>query len=300
MTIPVLWPWQGSKVRLAPFIVSRLPPHQRYVEPFAGTAAVLLAKPRAPIEVLNDRNQDLVAVYRCLQDPVLTRRLYRRVQWTPVSRAEWLRAQEPLTSPDLVEQAARFLVRMTQSFNGLPGRKAWGGGLGPIVPRIDRTLRRFAPVADRLRGVALECAPWDAVVARCESPETLFFVDPPYRTDHEDAETAYDATAPWTVADWDALLTWALGSPAMIVLTHYPHPDLHRLADAGWHHETLSVWVNAKARTRRLGIADGHLDAEHDRRDEQIWWSPRAWDRVMHQLTLWDFVSDGPDAEDLG
>jgi DNA adenine methylase len=39
--------YYGSKVTVAPQIVARLPPHRAYVKPFAGSLAVLLAKPPA-------------------------------------------------------------------------------------------------------------------------------------------------------------------------------------------------------------------------------------------------------------
>ena len=38
------------------------------MEPFAGAAAMLLALPPSPVEVLNDRNRDLIGFYRVLQD----------------------------------------------------------------------------------------------------------------------------------------------------------------------------------------------------------------------------------------
>lgn len=44
----------GGKNRIAPWIISFFPPHKIYVEPFGGSAAVLLNKQPAWMEVYND------------------------------------------------------------------------------------------------------------------------------------------------------------------------------------------------------------------------------------------------------
>jgi site-specific DNA-adenine methylase len=44
MKIKAIAPWYGSKRTLAPRIINQLGPHTTYVEPFAGSLAVLLAK----------------------------------------------------------------------------------------------------------------------------------------------------------------------------------------------------------------------------------------------------------------
>ena len=60
--------WHGGKAYLARKIVSMLPVHKTYVEPFAGGLSVLLNKPRSAREIVGDLNADLIGFYRCLQD----------------------------------------------------------------------------------------------------------------------------------------------------------------------------------------------------------------------------------------
>src|SRR6266545_6715117 len=78
--------YYGGKTSLAERIVELLPPHRHYVEPFAGSLAVLLAKPPAPFETVNDLDQQLMTFWRVLRDrgPELARVCYL----TPHARAE--------------------------------------------------------------------------------------------------------------------------------------------------------------------------------------------------------------------
>ena len=78
--------WFGGKAQLATRIVALLPEHHTYVEPFGGSAAVLLAKQPSPVEVLNDMDGDLVNFWFVLRD--YPAELERRLALTPYSRAE--------------------------------------------------------------------------------------------------------------------------------------------------------------------------------------------------------------------
>ena len=65
------FPWFGGKSRAAPLIWDALGDVTNYVEPFAGSLAVLLNRPHAPqIETVNDKDSFLSNVWRAIQaDP---------------------------------------------------------------------------------------------------------------------------------------------------------------------------------------------------------------------------------------
>lgn len=78
--------YYGGKTQLAERIVATLPPHKHYVEPFAGSLAVLLAKPPTTMETVNDLDGDLMTFWRVLRDRPAD--LIRACALTPHSRGE--------------------------------------------------------------------------------------------------------------------------------------------------------------------------------------------------------------------
>src|SRR5699024_3629407 len=88
----------GGKTTLAPKIAKLLPAHDHYVEPFAGSLAVLLAKPRSKIETVNDLDEDLMTFWRVLREQ--PEALERQARLTPYSRKEMNIAFQELSNRD--------------------------------------------------------------------------------------------------------------------------------------------------------------------------------------------------------
>jgi site-specific DNA-adenine methylase len=58
----------GGKSGLRETIISLIPEHKTYVEPFAGAAWILFGKPTSMVECLNDINGDLVNLWRVIRE----------------------------------------------------------------------------------------------------------------------------------------------------------------------------------------------------------------------------------------
>jgi DNA adenine methylase len=112
--------YYGGKQKLAAQIVAMMPEHVAYLEPFAGGAAVLFAKPPAERETLNDLDGTVMRFWRALREQ--PEALASAVALTPYSRGEWLACSD-FDVPDDVECARRLLVNIDHSFSR--SRRSW-------------------------------------------------------------------------------------------------------------------------------------------------------------------------------
>ncbi|MEM4297255.1 MAG: DNA adenine methylase, partial [Nitrososphaerota archaeon] len=74
---------------MADKIVQLLPAHRVYVEPFAGAANVLFAKPKSEMEVLNDLDWRITTLLRVLKEPAMYEELVHSLRYTLYSRNEF-------------------------------------------------------------------------------------------------------------------------------------------------------------------------------------------------------------------
>ncbi len=180
--------YHGAKWTIAPFIIEHFPTHRAYCEPFGGSACVLLSKKPSTIEIYNDLYLDVVNFFRVLREQ--PNKLVRAIQLTPNARREYLRAYDALKSPlaesasaaTRLERARVFYVSTQQSFCGM---RKWDSAWR--TSKVSRTnvlrwlrVEHLYEIADRLRPVQIECRDVFDIFDKYDSPETLFYLDPPY------------------------------------------------------------------------------------------------------------------------
>ncbi len=175
-------PWLGGKKRLHPLIIERIEaiPHKTYVEPFVGMGGVFLRRRYRPkLEVANDRNGEVVNLFRILQRHLP--QLMDVMRFGIASRRDFerLRQTDPASLTDL-ERAARFLYLQRLAFGGQVR-----GVFGVAPEHAARfSLSRLEPMLEaaheRLEAVVFECLDWAELIPRYDTAETLFYLDPPY------------------------------------------------------------------------------------------------------------------------
>lgn len=174
----------GAKTSIAEQIVEMMPSHRGYIEPFAGSLSVLLAKPAAKIEIVNDLDEHLINFWRVLRDR--SDELIRVADLTPHSREELERASA-LDATDDLELARQVWILLTQGRSRTMKRTGWrfyadpNGTNASFQTYMDAYRSRLGPTFDRIRSVSLECRPALEVIAQYGAfSDNLLYVDPPY------------------------------------------------------------------------------------------------------------------------
>jgi DNA adenine methylase len=176
---PVI-PWIGGKRRLAKEIIPMFPEHTCYCEPFCGGAALFFLKQPSKVEVLNDFNSELVALYRVLQHHL--EEFVRQYKWALVSRQmyEWMKETPPETLTD-IQRAARFFYLQKMAFGGKVSSRTFGTAT-TSPPRLNlmRIEEDLSQAHLRLARCYIENLDWQKCITKYDRPATLFFLDPPY------------------------------------------------------------------------------------------------------------------------
>ncbi|HBV97992.1 MAG: DNA methyltransferase [Peptococcaceae bacterium BICA1-7] len=267
--------YPGSKWSIADWIISYMPSHEVYLEPYFGSGAVFFSKRPAKFETINDLDGDVINLFRVIRE--MPEALAEAVQWTP-----WARKEYENILPDLgvmeayvrtwepVEDARRFLVRMHMAFGSKTSdRTGWrnnitGKGRGTSQPKVWGGIPgKILAAAGRLKNAQIECQPALQLIERYRKPEVLIYVDPPYlretRSKRMYAKEMMDRPAHEELLD-------TLGKhPGPVLISHYAHElydnrlkhwtrwTIKAIAELGQEREEV-LWLNPVAAEAGISI----------------------------------------------
>ena len=168
--LPPPFRYVGGKRKMVPQLLALIPPHKTYVEPFVGGGALFWAKAPSEIEVLSDVDPDVARFYRNLA----------QVQYCPLHQ---LADPQKLSAKTGQQSPCEFLADVTCSFGAhrFLRDKARAGILGSTCRNDHPTFHRYLPAfQQRLQGVQVYHADWERIASQYDSPDTFFYLDPPY------------------------------------------------------------------------------------------------------------------------
>lgn len=219
----------GAKVRMAPWVIERLPDHDHFIEGCAGSAAILAAKPPVAYETVNDTYGEVVNFFRVLRNPETAERLIDMVAFTPYAQAEF-RDALAFDGDDPTERSYAFFVRMMMAV--VPGRTGWQYSSTGATGKKANKPGRWATMPEHLRRTAerferVQVTDWPVVelLDRMDKPGVLVLVDPPYLDETRPTSTGSSSGYAHDKFDHDEFLGAVHRlTHATVAVTHYPHP----------------------------------------------------------------------------
>lgn len=254
----MLCKYPGGKSKIEGWVRRRFPPHDRYVEAFAGSASILINKPRCASEWLIERDAAQATLLRVLCDHTaafvarLSGLRHRRDTFDEAKarlrRGEW---------GDDLDLAVLVYLRRQLSWAGEGGTYSYRSRR-ELDAWWARRLERLPLVGARLAGVQViegDALEW---IPLLDGPETLTYCDPPYvwssRTEHR----AYRHEM--TDDDHARLLEILDRSAGKVAISGYPNA-LYDDRLGGWRRVSVPVRCHAYSRAQKA------------RRTEVLWMS---------------------------
>ena len=291
------FPWFGGKSKVAHLVWDRFGNTPNYVEPFAGSLAVLLNRPHAPgIETVNDRDCFIANFWRALQANADAVAEYAD---SPVNEADqharhlWLCSQEEFrermkVDPDFYDAKIAGWWVWGQCIwigSGWCSRKRphlgnAGKGINRQLPHLgdagkgdagtrEGLLAYMRELADRLRRVRVCCGDWSRICGPSPTVKlgiTGVFLDPPYADEADRTDGLY-ATDDLNVAH--DVRAWAL---------EWGDDPRMRIALCGYEgeHDMPGSWEGVAWKARGGYGSQGRGRGRNNSGKERIWFSPNC------------------------
>lgn len=288
------FPYFGGKARVAPDVWARFGRVRNYVEPFAGSLAVLLANPWSalPVETANDADGWLTNFWRAARAapeevarwadyPVSELDLHARGDWLFYGDGSDAFVERMRADPDYYDakRAGCWVWGLCAWIGEGWGRRESALGINRKLPHLgdagrgEYILSVMEGLAERLRDVRICCGDWTRVLGPSVTTThglTGVFLDPPY------ADAEHGIVYAGGMGVWDEVCAWAAQAG---------DDPLLRVAVCGYD----GTWTPPRGWTACRWKANGGMGNQGQARGrinkgrETIWFSPHC---LQHGLAL--------------
>jgi len=179
--------YMGGKSNLLKPLLSILPEHVVYVEVFGGAGNLLLNKKPVHNEIINDVDDDIVNLFTVVSRDDTFEQFNKIIQSLPYSRTVHQKMWEILKEPfeynpfePNVRRAVAYYYFKNSSVASTGSFRVTRSGNHVISISYANKLDKLKQVRERLRKVIVEHVDFEECIRKYDTPDTLFFLDPPY------------------------------------------------------------------------------------------------------------------------
>jgi DNA adenine methylase len=214
------FPYLGGKHYLLKTILKNIPNHRIYVEPFGGSAKVLLNKEPSEIEVYNDYDKRIANLFYVVAFKF--DEFFEKVNRLLFSREIYNQAVKDFGSSKIdelgnVDLAVMTYYKLHGTFSGQLNSKSFRTSFTrSLTKSFFNNLDTLTLIHDRLKNVVIESLDFKKLIKRYSEMEDVFiYLDPPYLG----FEFYYDVK--FTLEDHKAMLDILKNSKAKWLLSNY-------------------------------------------------------------------------------
>ena len=233
--------YYGGKQLLSEKIISLIPHHKIYCEPFFGGGAIFFRKQKSYLEVVNDTNDKLINFYYQVQNNF--EQLKNLIDNTLNSESQYLAAKdiwnERVEATDIEKAWSIWLITNGSFAGSMHGGWKWSNGSSGSHTGIfiNNKKKDFSTaIKDRLKFVQISCRDALKVIPERDTEETFFYLDPPYPGCYQQHYSGY------THKDLYNLLQVLSTIKGKFILSNYWTQTLKfHIYKFGWNFETIDV-----------------------------------------------------------
>lgn len=255
------FPYHGGKQYMATKLVDLIPDHRIYCEPFSGAASLLFAKPRKQVsnqtdylEVINDNLNLIVIFYE--QAKTNTEALFNLIDSRLYSEYWHSIGKKIIKNQDnysLLEIAWATYYLLNVSFGGGMRKGFAYGKLRPYSNVFYNKLLKFKVKCERLKLVTIHDRDALEIIKYYDTPQTFFYVDPPYINTHHSHYKEY------SIENYIALINILKDCKGKILLSGYKNEYVPN----NWHYLTYDTICHLKKT----------INSSRDSRKEYLWYN---------------------------
>lgn len=225
-------------------------PHDEYREPFIGGGSVFFGKKKAPFNIINDLDREIITMYRAFANPDVASQVIELVQDETASKNR--HAQIKSYAPNsIIEEAFKYYYLNRTSFCGIINNPAWGYKEGKSSP--PQNWPAFIRAAsEKLQGVEIYNADFTEIVRMpAKQGKVLIYLDPPYFA--ADQKRAYSKS--FLYEDHIRVLEELKKTDHFFCLSYDDVPEIREMYSWAYIHEAKWLYntANKKGESREYG-----------------------------------------------
>ncbi|MFQ9923760.1 MAG: DNA adenine methylase [Beduini sp.] len=243
--------YPGSKQLIKDWIISFIPKHQTYLEPYFGSGTIFFNKEQAKIEVINDIDQDIYNYFKVLRDKPDA--FIENIILTPFSIKEYKNSRVITETDSDIEKARKFAIkcwfgignsavyqsgfRRSKSSTSSNKCKTWN--------KLPETMQI---ASSRLKNAVLENDDAINIIKKYNNPDVFIYCDPPYvLSTRKEHLYKHDMTDEQHIE----LLRTLKEHKGKVLISCY-NEEIYSKELAGWHKETIETAAERGKRTECL------------------------------------------------